>query len=70
MTPGKANCAAIATVMADEEQYICVGVCMADPDTGYCLGCGRPPFDSPVVAETVMVSAVHEPATGDPDNPQ
>jgi uncharacterized protein len=57
--------------MADEEQYICVGVCMADPDTGYCLGCGRPPFDSPeVVAEAVTVSAVHEPATGDPDNPE
>ena len=71
MTPGKASCAAIATVMADEEQYICVGVCMADPDTGYCLGCGRPPFDSPeVVAEAVTVSAVHEPATSDPDNPE
>ena len=71
MIPGKATYAAIATAMADEEQYICVGVCMADPDTGYCIGCGRPPFDSPeVVAEAVTVSAAHEPATSDPDNPE
>lgn len=57
--------------MADEEQYICVGVCMADPDTGYCLGCGRPPLGLPdVVAEAVTPSIVHEPATGDPDNPE
>ena len=27
-----------------EEDYLCVGVCMADPDSGYCLGCGRPPL--------------------------
>jgi hypothetical protein len=71
MTPGTASCAATATAMAEEDQYICVGICMADPDTGYCLGCGRPPFDSPdVVAEAVTPSAVHEPATSDPDNPE
>lgn len=29
--------------MSDFEDYPCVGVCMDDPDTGYCLGCGRPP---------------------------
>jgi hypothetical protein len=23
---------------------LCVGVCMNDPDSGYCLGCGRPPL--------------------------
>ncbi len=57
--------------MADEDQYICVGICMADPDTGYCLGCGRPPLDSPeVVAEAITPSIVHEPSTGDPDNPE
>lgn len=22
--------------------YPCVGVCMSDPETGICLGCGRP----------------------------
>ena len=71
MTPGTASCAATVTGMDNEDQYICVGICMADPDTGYCLGCGRPPFDSPdVVAEAVTVSAAHEPATSDPDNPE
>ncbi|MES2772489.1 MAG: DUF1289 domain-containing protein [Pseudomonadota bacterium] len=27
-----------------ESEYSCVGVCMIDPDSGYCLGCGRPPL--------------------------
>jgi hypothetical protein len=27
-----------------EEEYFCVGICMPDPDSGYCLGCGRPPL--------------------------
>lgn len=44
--------------MSDDNQedlYPCVGVCMADPDSGYCLGCGRPPLASPeVVAERVQ----------------
>ncbi|MCP5248841.1 MAG: DUF1289 domain-containing protein [Candidatus Accumulibacter sp.] len=26
-----------------EDDFLCVGVCMFDPDSGYCLGCGRPP---------------------------
>jgi hypothetical protein len=26
-----------------EDAYPCVGVCLFDPDNGYCLGCGRPP---------------------------
>lgn len=33
----------------DDEIYPCVGVCMSDPETGYCLGCGRPPLGSPEV---------------------
>lgn len=37
-----------------EDFYICVGICMADPDSGYCLGCGRPPLGEPgIVAEVV-----------------
>ena len=24
-----------------EADYPCVGICMNDPDTGYCIGCGR-----------------------------
>lgn len=27
--------------------YPCIGVCLADPETGICIGCGRPP--EPVV---------------------
>lgn len=30
-----------------DELYPCVGVCMSDPETGVCLGCGRPPLGSP-----------------------
>ena len=42
--------------------YICVGICRVDPESGSCLGCGRPPlpgpdplpeFESPVVAADV-----------------
>lgn len=39
-----------------EDLYQCVGVCMADPDSGYCLGCGRPPMDSPVIVAEVVVA--------------
>ena len=44
--------------MSDSEAlYQCVGICMADPDSGYCLGCGRPPLASPdVVAEVVPIT--------------
>ena len=27
-----------------DDPYLCVGVCQFDPDSGYCLGCGRPPL--------------------------
>ena len=37
-----------------EDPYPCIGICTADPDSGYCLGCGRPPLASPeTVAEAV-----------------
>ncbi len=55
--------------MDNEDQYICVGICMADPDSGYCLGCGRPPLDSPdVVAEIVV--PVSKPASSEADDPE
>jgi len=31
-------------VSVRDDDYLCVGICMADPDSGYCLGCGRPPL--------------------------
>ena len=30
-----------------ETDYPCVGVCLNDAETGYCLGCGRPPAATP-----------------------
>ena len=55
----------------EEDPYICVGVCMADPDSGYCLGCGRPPLGSPsIVAEQAPATLTEPlPAAGDPESP-
>ena len=54
----------------DEDPYICVGICMADPDSGYCLGCGRPPLESPqIVAELIKPTTTTQPAQGEPDSP-
>lgn len=58
--------------MNDDEIYVCVGICQPDPDSGYCLGCGRPPLESPaVVAEVETVRPAGAPPTpsGDPDTP-
>ncbi len=38
----------------NEDLYPCVGVCMSDPETGVCMGCGRPPLGSPEVAIEVV----------------
>ena len=57
--------------MDNEEQYICIGICMADPDSGYCQGCGRPPLETPdVVTVPVISSANEKPKTSDPDAPE
>lgn len=57
--------------MDSEEQYLCVGICMADPDSGYCLGCGRPPLATPeIVSEVVPLMKFQRPTTSDPDNPE
>lgn len=32
-----------ASPPGSETLYQCVGICMNDPDSGYCIGCGRPP---------------------------
>jgi uncharacterized protein len=54
-----------------EERYQCVGICMSDPDSGYCLGCGRPPMESPgIVAEAVTPTADSAHHTDDPDTPE
>jgi hypothetical protein len=33
---------------ATENTIVCLNYCMTDPETGYCLTCGRPP--APVVS--------------------
>jgi len=53
-----------------EQHYPCVGICMADPDSGYCLGCGRPPLTSPdIVHEQVTPIPDQRPPGDDPDTP-
>ncbi|MFZ2854830.1 MAG: hypothetical protein WAZ34_12070 [Rhodocyclaceae bacterium] len=54
--------------------YLCVGICMADPDSGYCLGCGRPPLpvssgDQRIVAE-VQDFTPAQTSSSDPDSPE
>ena len=57
-----------------EEEYLCVGVCMLDPDSGYCLGCGRPPLPVSAGNQQIVVeelrSSLAMPATRDPDSPE
>ncbi|MBS1141751.1 MAG: hypothetical protein H6R13_3204 [Proteobacteria bacterium] len=69
----KANYAATATEMTSEQEdlYQCVGVCMSDPDSGYCLGCGRPPLGEPgIVAELTHAATSLPTSKGDPDTPE
>ncbi|WP_288130608.1 DUF1289 domain-containing protein [Accumulibacter sp.] len=37
------------------EEYFCVGICMPDPDSGYCLGCGRPPLPVSLITQGIVV---------------
>lgn len=42
-------------MMSDpEDEYLCVGICMPDPDSGYCLGCGRPPLPVSVLTQGIV----------------
>ncbi len=55
----------------EEDLYLCVGICMLDPDSGYCLGCGRPQLGTPeIVAEVVPRSNQPAHASADPDSPE
>lgn len=54
-----------------DDPYLCVGICMADPDSGYCLGCGRPPLAPPdIVAEAVVTVSAPPATSSDPDSPE
>ena len=58
--------------MSDEELYQCVGICRADPDSGYCLGCGRPPMSAPDVVAELVVPTTTLPSNreGSPEKPE
>lgn len=53
-----------------EEIYPCVGICTPDPDSGYCLGCGRPPLASPDIVAEAPAPSGGQPAPSDDDTPQ
>lgn len=54
---------------SDDDFYPCIGVCMADPDSGHCLGCGRPPLASPTVVAEAVPTGIVPGASGDDDTP-
>lgn len=57
-----------------EDEYLCVGICMADPDSGYCLGCGRPPLPVSFSDQKIVVEELHptlaQATSSDPDSPE
>lgn len=52
----------------DEQYYPCVGICMSDPDSGYCLGCGRPPESPPEIVAELVQPTVKIPSPQDPES--
>ena len=55
----------------EEPRYQCVGICMTDPDSGYCLGCGRPPLGEPeIVAEAVEPAVAAKNIPSEADQPE
>lgn len=52
--------------MSDEEDYYpCVGICQADPDSGYCIGCGRPPLGTSAIVTTLEAEGPAHPVSAD-----
>ncbi|MBL8415360.1 MAG: DUF1289 domain-containing protein [Propionivibrio sp.] len=45
-----------------EDAYPCVGVCLFDPDNGYCLGCGRPPLPVSIAGQVYGGDGLNEKA--------
>ena len=43
-----------------EDDYPCVGICMVDAETGYCLGCGRPLSVEPLTPAQESVGQISE----------
>lgn len=50
----------------EEQEIQCVGICQVDPETGYCIGCGRRAID--YAPEPASTPAIPQPAPqADPD---
>lgn len=43
-----------------EDEYPCVGICTIDSESGYCLGCGRPPSAVRLNTPGVIAETTHE----------
>ncbi|MDR2188776.1 MAG: DUF1289 domain-containing protein [Azonexus sp.] len=48
------------------DPYPCIGICTTDPETGCCLGCGRPPLPAP---EASVPPLPAPPAAGQDETP-
>ncbi len=44
--------------MTDDLEPLCVGICLTDPDSGYCLGCGRPPLPTVAPKQGIVAEEV------------
>ena len=58
-----------------EADYPCVGICMNDPGTGYCIGCGRPPRPGndqgiATAGEDLALPPLSSNSPADPDSPE
>jgi hypothetical protein len=49
-------------MLTSENDYLCIGMCMADPDSGHCVGCGRPPPPVVIDGREVVAERTREPA--------
>lgn len=49
-----------------DDFYPCAGICQVDPESGECIGCGRPVFTPPTSDPALRAeSANNEPSTAD-----
>ena len=49
--------------LSTEEVYPCIGVCMADPVSGLCQGCGRPLAEPEAAVPTPVPPGQSAPTT-------
>ena len=52
-----------------EDLYTCIGICMADPATGLCQGCGRPLAEPESASETLQAPEETDAKPGPGDSP-